>query len=113
MVTTVLRGEDHILECRKTLSFWDRFRGLMFAPERKAIPLVITPCNQVHTWFMEFPLRLLYLDEVGMVLKNEQLSPWRFGKKVPGAKYVVEIPISLSTPYWDSLKSGQFLKLNQ
>jgi len=45
------------------LTGWERFRGLML---RKGLPpeegLLIPDCRSVHTFFMRFPIDLIYLD---------------------------------------------------
>lgn len=40
--------------------------------------LVIAPCNAVHTFFMRFPIDLVYLDREGGVVKvKPNVRPWR------------------------------------
>jgi uncharacterized membrane protein (UPF0127 family) len=42
---------------------------------------------------MSFDLDVLFLDEKGKVLKVvESLAPWKWTKKVPEARYVLEVP---------------------
>lgn len=39
----------------------------------------IEPCNSVHTFFMSYPIDVLFLDRDGVVLKIvNHLIPWRF-----------------------------------
>src|SRR3970040_994379 len=40
--------------------------------------LVIAPSNGIHTFFMRFPIDVVYTDRAGLVLKiQEALPPWR------------------------------------
>ncbi len=49
---------------------WSRFWGLM---GRRALPegsgLLLTPCSSVHTFFMRFPIDVLFLDRERRVVK--------------------------------------------
>ena len=58
---------------------WSRFWGLM---GRSALPagagLLLTPCSSVHTFFMRFPLDVVFLDRDRQVVKVvSALKPWR------------------------------------
>lgn len=57
-----------------------RARGLLFRkPLEKSQALLITRCNSVHTWFMTYPLDIIYLAKDGSVLKVvKNLRPYRF-----------------------------------
>ena len=55
--------------------------------------LWIVPCEAVHTFFMKFPLDLIYLDRkrrVKSVVRN--VRPWRFSMCLP-AHSVIELPV--------------------
>jgi uncharacterized membrane protein (UPF0127 family) len=40
--------------------------------------LLIKPCNSIHTFFMKFPIDVLFLDKKGKVVKiRKSLVPWR------------------------------------
>ena len=69
--------------------------GLMF---RKGLPegggLIIQPCKGVVSFFMRFPIDVVFLDREGHVvylLRN--MVPWRSSKIVSSAKMVVELPV--------------------
>ena len=54
--------------------------------------LWIVPCEAVHTFFMKFPLDLVYLDRrrrVKAVVRG--VKPWRFSMCLP-AHSVIELP---------------------
>ena len=40
--------------------------------------LVLAPCSAVHTWFMRFPIDVVFAARDGRVLKTaEHVAPWR------------------------------------
>jgi len=54
--------------------------------------LLIKKCSSVHTFFMNFPIDVLYLDDENTVVAVEtNLKPWRFGGIHRGAKHVLEL----------------------
>lgn len=59
--------------------FWSRLLGLQF---RRQLPadagLLLAPCTAIHTFFVRFPLDIVFLDRTGRVLAiYPQLRPWR------------------------------------
>jgi uncharacterized membrane protein (UPF0127 family) len=75
-------------------NFYQRFRGLMF---KKHFPagsgLHIFPCPSIHTFWMKFPVDVLYLSRHMEVLEvDEELRPGKIGKKVKGTASVIELP---------------------
>jgi len=75
-------------------TFFARLRGWMFTASPKADrALHITPCRSVHTFFMKYPIDVLYLDAAGTVVGiDEALRPNRLGSVVKQARSVVELP---------------------
>ncbi|HEU5141281.1 MAG TPA: DUF192 domain-containing protein [Bacillales bacterium] len=75
-------------------TFGKRLTGLMFRraiPERYAMHL--KPCRSIHTFFMRFPIDVLYLDAGRhIVAMQENLGTGKIGKSVRGAESVVELP---------------------
>jgi len=76
-------------------TFAKRLRGLMFrrtplAPDEAAW---LEPCDSIHTFFMKFPIDVLFLDRDGVVLAAyEQVRPWRIVPSVRGARVALELP---------------------
>jgi len=70
-----------------------RMKGLLgresLAPEEG---LWIVPCPMIHTFFMKFPLDVLFLDR-GLVVRRvlEDLKPWRLSPWVFSAHSVLEL----------------------
>lgn len=75
---------------------WSRFRGLMCrdaAHFRSGDGLWIVPCHGVHTFAMNFPIDVLYLDANKLVVHAEQsLKPWRMARVSMRAASVLELP---------------------
>lgn len=73
-------------------SFWGRLRGLMGVEGlRSSEGLALIPCNSIHSFFMRFPIDVLFLDAQGRVLRcHGAMKPWRTGTFVPGARMVIE-----------------------
>ena len=56
-----------------------RNRGLLgrdsFAP---GSALIIAPCTSVHTWFMRFPIDVVFVNKLGKIKKvRPAVGPWR------------------------------------
>jgi uncharacterized membrane protein (UPF0127 family) len=55
--------------------------------------LVIAPCHTIHTWFMRFPIDVLFIDEGGVVVRAiESLAPFSFASGRPLARTTIELP---------------------
>jgi uncharacterized membrane protein (UPF0127 family) len=54
--------------------------------------LWIVPCPMIHTFFMKFPIDVLFLDR-GLVVRRvlEDLKPWRLSPWVFSAHSVLEL----------------------
>ncbi|WP_069187428.1 DUF192 domain-containing protein [Desulfotomaculum nigrificans] len=73
-------------------TFLTSLRGLLGRSEMpKNTCLILTPCRQVHTFFMRFPIGAVFLNKQGVVLHKEVLKPWRVSKFVKDAEMVVEV----------------------
>ena len=69
-----------------------RFLGLMPRKELKPSEgLLLTDCGRIHTNFMHFTIDVVYLSADLRVLDIETVRPWRMGKRVKGAKHVLEV----------------------
>lgn len=89
---------------------WSRMRGLL---GRKTLEpgegLWLVPANSVHTYFMRFPIDVVFLDAECTVLKViSPMPPWRMTLPVLGAKSVLELPAGASV-----LKAGDRLEFNE
>lgn len=82
---------DHVFFAK---GFFTRLLGLM---GQKHLPpkhcLVFYPCNGVHSFFMRFPIDVVYLDRNLKVVRVKQnFSPWRVDWPCLKARYVLELP---------------------
>ena len=90
----LIRGTENIianLEVANTL--WSRTRGLLgrsHLPQDRA--LWILRCNSVHTFFMKFPIDLVFLNRKMEVAKTfKGVKPGRFIWPVWRASSVIEL----------------------
>jgi uncharacterized membrane protein (UPF0127 family) len=73
--------------------WWTRLRGLLGRaplPADGSQALLIQPCASVHTFWMRYPLDIVFLDRAQRVLGwRENVRPWRAAAQ-PGARTTVE-----------------------
>lgn len=60
-------------------TWWTRFRGLQFLPELpRETGLLLESCRSVHTFWMRFPIHVIFLDSQWCVVEcRENVAPWR------------------------------------
>ncbi|HLD40830.1 MAG TPA: DUF192 domain-containing protein, partial [Candidatus Omnitrophota bacterium] len=63
-------------------NLFSRMRGLL---GRKSLNLqeglILRPCNSIHTFFMRFPIDVVFLDRYDLIIKvYHSLSPWRLSR---------------------------------
>jgi uncharacterized membrane protein (UPF0127 family) len=86
---------DHILasNCELAMNFFKRLKGLMFRmelPDDEA--LLILPCNSIHTFFMRFPIDLVFIDMEGVAVSEyRDVIPGKALKPVRGAFATLEL----------------------
>lgn len=82
-----------------------RFKGLMFKKDFNKKLIIETPKKSnkfqsgIHTFFMRFPIEIIFVDSNMKVFEKTVLKPWKFYFPKKRAKYIIEI------------KSNQNLKL--
>jgi uncharacterized protein len=81
-------------------TFVGRGLGLMF---RRSLPpetaMWIAPCNGIHTFFMRFPIDVVFLDRRQRVVRvYPSLRRWRLVPLVLGAHSVVELAAGTLLP---------------
>jgi len=103
----------------RAASFGGRLRGLLgrtsFEPGEG---LHLEPCNSIHTFFMRFPIDVLFLDREGVVvLALGRVPPWRATRIVRAARSVLELPAGIiaatTTAEGDRVRFHQRLSLDR
>lgn len=86
--TTLCTQADH------ATSFLRRLRGLMFQQDLSAgAGLLLEPEWSIHTFFMRFPIDVLFLDSAYVVLAaHDVVPPNKLGPMCRGAHAVLELP---------------------
>jgi uncharacterized protein len=90
-----LLGSDGKVVCERCAvadSFLTRLRGLL---GRHELPsgegLLISPCSSIHTWFMRFPIDVVFLErDLRVVGVAADVRPWRLRWR-KGARQVLEL----------------------
>lgn len=55
--------------------------------------LIIKPCNSIHTFFMRFPIDVIFVDSQNKVIAVKNcFNPWRISAVYWRAKFVIELP---------------------
>jgi uncharacterized membrane protein (UPF0127 family) len=93
------------------VTFLTRLKGLMFRAQlSQGGGLYLHPCKSIHTFFMKFPIDVLYLNKDWKIVGlEEQLQPGKIGRNVPGAVSVIEL--ESGSIQKNSIKEGQIVKL--
>lgn len=93
-VVNLTRGEVLAERVEPAFFFWRRLRGLL---GRRLLPpsggLLLEPCRGVHTFFMRFPIDVVFYGNAGRVVAVfPGLAPFRFTPVVRSARGVIELP---------------------
>lgn len=77
-------------------TFFKRLRGLL---GKKGLEIdecmIIYPCKSIHTFFMQFPIDVIFLDKDFRVIKViRDMKPWSATSYIKEARYVVEMSSS-------------------
>ena len=77
-VRNVTRGTDLGQKVRVASSLLDRTIGLLLTPVlREGEGLWLSPCKSIHTFFMRYPIDVLFIDREGTVVHQQTYTPWR------------------------------------
>ncbi len=58
--------------------------------------LLIKPCNSIHTFFMNFPIDVIFIDKNNRVVKTiSSLKPYRLSAIYFKAYSVIELPVGV------------------
>lgn len=75
------RPEIILTRVRKTETLLERTKGLLGSRSlMQGEGLLISPCNSIHTFFMRFPIDVVFLSNKNMITKIiRTMKPFRFG----------------------------------
>ena len=91
MVKNLVYNLEIIAEVFIADSFTKRFLGYMFRKKPHYEAILIKPCNSIHTFFMKFPIDVLFIDENMEVLKKiDGLKPGKIIMPQKKCKMVIE-----------------------
>ncbi|OPY55963.1 MAG: hypothetical protein A4E55_02283 [Pelotomaculum sp. PtaU1.Bin035] len=82
---------DHI---EVASSFNKRLKGLIGRSSlNHGEALILLPCNSIHTFFMNFPIDILFIDKEMVVLQAiKNIRPFRFSPVIHRSHMVIELP---------------------
>ncbi|MBI4042511.1 MAG: DUF192 domain-containing protein [Deltaproteobacteria bacterium] len=91
------------------LSLWERCRGLL---GRKNLlngsGLILKPCQSIHTFFMAFPIDVVFADRENRVIGwQSNMRPFRISRWYRRALWALELPAGTLTP--ENLEKGDLL----
>ena len=96
-VTNITRGTVIAEQCEQARSFLARGRGLMGRDRLDpGSGMLIDPCSSIHTFFMRFPIDVVFIDRAGRVVGLR--AAMRPGLPYAGAwhaRAVIELPVGV------------------
>ncbi|MDO6355982.1 DUF192 domain-containing protein [Caloramator sp. CAR-1] len=85
--------EGKVIEAYIADTFFKRLTGYMFRKRPHHEAILFKPCNSIHTFFMFFNIDVYLLDEnMNVIKKIKNLTPWKILPPMKGVKYVLEVP---------------------
>lgn len=110
------KSNEKITDLRIADSFLSRFLGLMFKKDIDYPLLFKIPQNinirhrsSIHSCFMRFELKLVFIDKNNTIYEIVDLKPWRYYAPKKPAKYIIEFDKSGFSDY--DLKIGDEVEL--
>ena len=105
------KGKALIEDGMIAYSLSSRMKGLLGTQSLRAGQgILITNCKQVHTFFMKYPIDVIFLDSKNNVLKSTTMKPWRISPWILRAEKVLETPAGISQSL--GLTAGSKLEVN-
>jgi len=92
-IVNVSKGTTVAEQARKAESFWPRLVGLMGRGGlEEGEGLLLSPCFSVQTFFMRFPIDVIFVDRESRVVKVvPALAPFRLALGGRGARDALEV----------------------
>lgn len=90
-------------------NFWTRLSGYMFRSKPHTSGILFEPTNAIHTFFMNFPIDVIFIDKNHQILKiYRNLSPWRHTWFHWKSRKALELP---GGQFPHDLKEGDILEV--
>ncbi len=71
--------------------------------------ILLRPCNQIHMFFMRFPIDVIFLDrDYNIIHISHEIKPWRVSRMVMKAGSALECQAGLAVA--EGLSVGQQLE---
>ena len=91
--SVLVKKDGRVVSVPVARTYFSRLRGLMGkASLGEEEGLFLAECSRVHCCFMRFPIDVLYVVCDLRGIEVETLEPWQLGKRVKGARHVLEMP---------------------
>ncbi|MEM7035284.1 MAG: DUF192 domain-containing protein [Chloroflexota bacterium] len=76
-------------------TFFSRLQGLLGSPPlQKNEGLILVGEKSIHTFFMTFPIDVVYVDKNYKVIRTDiNMVPYRLGPFLRRSAYVLEVPV--------------------
>lgn len=86
----VILAEDVVM----ANTLFRRIKGLLGKKELKSgQALILKPCDSVHTFFMRFPIDVLFVDKSNKIIEAiASLKPFRITALYFSARFAIELP---------------------
>lgn len=90
----VTRGATLADSGRLASNAWHRLRGLLGTKTLETGEgLLLRPCQSVHTFFMAFPIDVVFVDRYFRIVElHRAMPPFRLSRFVRRARFVIELP---------------------
>lgn len=87
------QGKILISNVQVANTIFERLIGLMFFKMPKEEGLLLEPCNSIHTFFMRYPLDVVFISKKNEAIKIvRNLKPWRVTWIYFKASKTLELP---------------------
>jgi uncharacterized protein len=106
-------GQVIISKCHRATGFFSRFMGLMGQASIPSDEAILFPnCNSIHTFFMRFPIDVIFLSEDGTIVEVlNAFRSWRMLVPRSGVRHTVEMKAGRASDL--GIKPGRRLEWNK
>jgi len=95
-IENITKGTTLANQAKVATKFWDRTKGLLgkdYLPQDTG--LLIIPCSAIHTFFMRFPIDVIFVNKRGLIVAlRKSMKKFRYFSSNFQGYFVVELPIN-------------------